>query len=91
MGKIVLAYLMVMNVVAFALYAVDKRRAVQGAWRIPEKTLLLVAFAGGALGSLLAMHLVHHKTRKWYFAYGVPAFLAFHVVLLAFAASRDLV
>lgn len=91
MGKIVAAYLVIMNAVDFVLYAIDKRRAVQGAWRIPEKTLLLTAFVGGALGALLAMHAVHHKTRKWYFAYGVPAFLAIHDVLLAFAASRGLI
>lgn len=68
-------YLILMNLIAFALYGIDKRRAKQGAWRISEYTLLLVAFLGGSLGALLGMRYFRHKTRHRKFRYGVPLIL----------------
>lgn len=64
-----------MNVIAFALYGIDKRRAKQGAWRISEYTLLLVALLGGSLGALLGMRYFRHKTRHRKFRYGIPLIL----------------
>lgn len=54
----------VMSVVTFALYAADKRAAVEGRWRIPEATLLTAGLLGGWPGGLLAQQLLRHKTRK---------------------------
>ena len=68
-------YLILINLIAFALYGIDKRRAKQGAWRISEYTLLLVALLGGSLGALLGMRYFHHKTRHRKFRYGVPLIL----------------
>lgn len=64
-----------MNLIAFALYGIDKRRAKQGAWRISEYILLLVALLGGSLGALLGMRYFRHKTRHRKFRYGVPLIL----------------
>ena len=50
-GNIAIAYLMVANIVGFALMGIDKRRAKRGAWRIPEKTLFLVSALGGSIGT----------------------------------------
>ena len=68
-------YLILMNLIAFALYGIDKRRAKQGAWRISEYTLLLVALLGGSLGALLGMRYFRHKTRHGKFRYGIPLIL----------------
>ena len=68
-------YLILMNLIAFTLYGIDKRRAKQGAWRISEYTLLLVALLGGSLGALLGMRYFRHKTRHRKFRYGVPLIL----------------
>ena len=62
-----LALLIIWNVVVFVFYAVDKYKAQHHLWRIPEKVLLAQALLGGGIGALLAGHLCHHKTRKWYF------------------------
>ena len=71
-----LLYLAGINVLAFAVYGWDKARSkVQGARRVPEKTLFLLALLGGSVGALLGMHVWHHKTRHWYFKYGLPAIL----------------
>lgn len=55
------------NVVVFALYGIDKRKAVKGEWRISERTLLLIAFFFGGIGAILGGNLFHHKIKKWYF------------------------
>ena len=65
--KLFLGYLALLSLVAFVLYALDKAKARRGAWRIPEKTLLLTGFCGGAVGALLAMQLFRHKTKHFYF------------------------
>lgn len=61
---ILIVYLILVNFLAFILYGVDKRRAIRQTWRIKERTLLLVAAVGGALGALLGMLAFHHKVRK---------------------------
>ena len=57
----------VLSLIAFVLYCIDKWRAKRGAWRIKESLLLGFGFFGGAAGALLAMRLVRHKTKHWYF------------------------
>ena len=62
-----IGYLVGVSLAAFFAYAIDKYKARRREWRIPEKVLLTLSFIGGAAGSYAAMHLVRHKTRKWYF------------------------
>ncbi|HEX8468101.1 MAG TPA: DUF1294 domain-containing protein [Allosphingosinicella sp.] len=63
-----LAALLLVNLVTLFRFREDKRRAVAGAWRVPESTLLALAAIGGTPGALLACRLFHHKTRKQPFA-----------------------
>ena len=65
--SVFLIYLAVASLISFALYVIDKAKARRGAWRISEKALLLSGFLGGAVGALLAMQLVRHKTKHPYF------------------------
>lgn len=75
--KILAAYLVIVNLLGFAVMGIDKKRAIRGAWRISEASLFLTALVGGSLGCTLGMHYFHHKTKHWYFRYGMPAiFLA---------------
>ncbi|MBE5804206.1 MAG: DUF1294 domain-containing protein [Clostridiales bacterium] len=71
-----------MNVIAFALMGLDKKRAKAGQWRIKEATLFLAAGLFGALGGTLGMFTFRHKTKHWYFKLGFPALLAVQVVLV---------
>lgn len=75
------AYLILINVAAFAVYGLDKKRAIAEEWRIPEATLLGLAAAFGSVGALFGMQTFHHKTRKPKFKYGVPALLLVHLGL----------
>lgn len=74
--KAVLIYLCLINLIAFILYGVDKKKAERHAWRIPESTLILLAVIGGGLGAYSAMHVFHHKTKHPKFTILVPLFLA---------------
>ena len=64
-----------LSLVSFGLMGADKRRAKRGQWRISERALLLTALLGGSPGAILGMHLFHHKTKHWYFRYGLPVIL----------------
>ena len=75
------AYLFAINLAAFLAFGADKRRAKRRQWRVPEKTLLLLALLGGSLGAVCGMCVFHHKTKHWYFRYGLPAILFAHIVL----------
>ncbi len=87
---IFVAYLAVINLTGFIIMGVDKKRAVRGAWRIPEASLFSVALLGGALGCTLGMNHFRHKTKHWYFKYGMPAIFAVQVFLLT-TLSRYLI
>ena len=82
MWKIVVIYLLVLNLAGLAVMGIDKYKAVHHAWRIPEKTLFLVSILGGCAGTWIGMYLFHHKTRHWYFVVGMPLILIFWIALL---------
>ena len=75
-------YLAVVNLAAFALMGVDKRRAERGAWRIPERTLFLPAILGGSPGAILGMQMFRHKTRHRQFMIGMPLILLVQLVIV---------
>lgn len=72
-------YLIPVNIAAFALYGIDKQKAKLGMWRIPEKTLLGIAIAGGSIGAIAGMNFFHHKTKHVQFRYGLPIILALQI------------
>ena len=86
--KIGLGLIALMNLLAFALMGIDKRRAKTGRWRIPEKTLFLAAALFGGLGGTLGMFLFRHKTKHWYFRVFFPLFLLLQAALIWFLYCR---
>lgn len=83
-----LVYLIGVNVVAFFLYGLDKYKARRQQWRIPEQTLLLLAFIGGGIGAAAGMALFHHKTRKTKFRVCVPIAIVLWMVILGCFGGR---
>lgn len=67
------SYYTIINIIGFVIMGVDKKRAIRGAWRISEASLFTTALLGGALGCTLGMRHFRHKTKHWYFKYGMPA------------------
>ena len=102
-----LIYLSVVNLVAFGMFAADKKRAVYNGEiekakrrrkpvpvgemkrRVPEKTLFVTAAVGGSIGAIAGMWILRHKTRHWYFIYGLPAILLLQL-LIAWIAMKGI-
>lgn len=80
MNTAFLIYLVIINLAGFFSMAIDKHKARNHQWRIPEKTLFLIAILGGALGSVLGMQTFRHKTKHWYFVVGMPLILVLWIV-----------
>lgn len=81
---LLISYIIIVNLLGFVLMGLDKRKAIKHAFRIPEGTLFIVAFIGGSIGSIIGMYFFRHKTRHWYFVYGMPFILLFHIAMLLF-------
>ncbi len=84
---VILAYagwLVLLSIIAFIAYGVDKSKAKKGKWRTKEKTLLLLSFLGGAFGGYPAMLIFRHKTKgeHWYFTAVNLLGLAIHITLV---------
>lgn len=71
-GYYILAYFFFMNLIAFILMGIDKKKAKKGAFRVSEASLFVFALLGGAIGSSMGMLTFHHKTNHWYFQIGMP-------------------
>lgn len=65
-------YLIIINIISFFLYYIDKRASIKHKYRIPEKILLLASMIGGCFGSLFSMMSFHHKTKHIKFMLLVP-------------------
>ena len=77
-------YIIVINLIGFALMGIDKRKAQRSAYRIPEATLFTIALLGGSLGSVIGMYTFRHKTKHWYFKFGMPIILILYLAIVAF-------
>lgn len=74
-------YCFVINLIGFAIMGIDKQKARKQAFRVPEATLFTIALIGGSIGSILGMYTFRHKTRHWYFVYGMPAILFLQLLI----------
>lgn len=83
-----LVYLLIINALGFLLMLVDKYKAKKNKWRIPEKTLMLVAALGGSIGSLIGMYTVRHKTQHLKFTLGIPLILAVQAIAAIFLIAK---
>lgn len=82
MLKIILAYLLVINLIGFIIMLIDKQRAIHKEWRIPENTLIGISIIGGSIGMLLGMSAFRHKTKHIKFKFGVPFILFIQIGLI---------
>lgn len=90
LAKILTAYFIAISLLGFISMYRDKRLAVKGRWRTPEKRLFLWALLGGSLGSMAGMVLLRHKTRHLRFTIGIPLIFLAQAALAVFLALRYL-
>ena len=87
----ILSVILIVNVLTFLLYGIDKWKAKRSRWRIPESVLLGMAAVGGSVGAWLGMRVWRHKTQHKKFRYGVPAILVAQIVLLVWFFLAEII
>lgn len=83
-------WLLIANLWAFILCWWDKRKAKRGEWRVPEKTLMILALLGGEFGLWFGMQRFRHKTKHKKFTIGVPACFVLHLAIIIFVIVKVL-
>ena len=78
------AYLLLINAAGYLIMLIDKRKAIKNLWRIPERTMFIIAILGGSLGIYAGMKTFRHKTKHAKFTIGIPLILTIQVVLFVF-------
>lgn len=86
--KILLIYLIAINLITFLDFGIDKWKAKHGKWRTPESSLLMMAVAGGSVGAWMGMNTFRHKTKHWKFKVGIPAIMIMQLVLVTWMRLR---
>lgn len=82
--KFLLIYLAVINIIAFAMMGIDKRKAIKHMWRIPEKSLFMSAILLGSVGAIAGMQVFRHKTKHMQFVIGMPLILVLQIAITVF-------
>ena len=80
-------YLIIINLVTFAVFGIDKFNAIHHRSGIRVSTLFRLSLIGGSIGGLAAMYLFRHKTQKLNFTLGIPLILFGQIIILFFAAN----
>lgn len=80
----IISYLLAINLIGLLIMYIDKRKAKYGSWRIPEKTLLIIAILGGSIGTITGMYWFRHKTKKIKFTLGFPTILITEIILIIY-------
>ena len=82
MQMVILIWIGIMSMWAFAAMGYDKRQAKKKGQRVPEKNLWALAILGGGIGAYFGMQAFRHKTRHTSFRIGFLILaLAYGVVI----------
>ena len=80
----IIIYFIVINIIGFFIMWLDKRKAIKGSWRIPEKTLFIITALGGGIGTIAGMYAFRHKTQKIQFVIGFPFITILEIVTIVY-------
>ena len=80
----VVIYILCINLFGILIMFIDKRKAIKGSWRIPEKTLLIIALLGGSVGTMMGMYCFRHKTKKLKFTIGFPVIMITEIIVIIY-------
>ena len=75
-------YLLIINIITFIIYGIDKYKSIKHKYRISEATLIILAIIGGSLGAFFGMITFHHKTKKKKFVILIPVIMLLWVYIL---------
>lgn len=74
-------WLIICSIFSFIQMGYDKRKAIKRQWRVPEKSLWLLALIGGAPGAFLGMIVFRHKIKKTKFVIGFTLLMVIDIVI----------
>ena len=77
--KYIIYYLIIINIITLIIFGIDKLKAIKEKSRVRNATLFGLAILGGSIGALIGMHIFHHKTKTWYYIYGIPLILIIQI------------
>ena len=80
----IVMYLIIINIIGFFAMGIDKWKAKNNAWRIPENTLFVITALGGGIGTIAGMYTFRHKTKKARFTIGLPVILILEIILIVY-------
>ena len=75
-------YLLIINIITFIIYGIDKYKSIKHKYRISEDTLIILVILGGAIGAFFGMIIFHHKTKKKKFTILIPIIMLLWVYIL---------
>lgn len=84
----IIIYFVVINLIGFFIMWLDKRKAIKGSWRIPEKTLFIITGLGGGIGTIAGMYTFRHKTKKIGFVIGFPFITILEIVTIIYFVMK---
>ena len=84
----IVIYLVVINIIGFFAMGIDKWKAKNNAWRIPENTLFVITALGGGIGTIAGMYTFRHKTKKAKFTFGLPGILILEIAFIIYEFTK---
>ncbi len=88
MQNFIIILLLVLNIFGFILVSLDKFKAKNKLWRIPERSFFLLSILGGSIGVYIGLFLFHHKTRNWYFMTFIPFIILAQTVFIYYLVNK---
>ena len=79
-GYVLIVYALIINIAAVSATVKDKKAAQKQRWRVPEKTLLILAALSGCIAMYVTMRVIHHKTKHKQFMIGIPVIFVCEVL-----------
>ena len=80
----IVIYLVVINIIGFFAMGIDKWKAKNNAWRIPENTLFVITALGGGIGTIAGMYTFRKKKKKAKFTVGLPGILILEIAFIIY-------
>lgn len=81
MKTTIIYYLLLINLIAFIIVYIDKKKAIKRQWRIKESTIIFLSIIGGSIGTYISMYAFRHKTKHLKFTLGIPIIIVLQLLI----------
>lgn len=88
MQKFIIIALLILNIFGFILVSLDKYKAKNKLWRIPERSFFILSILGGSVGVYIGLFLFKHKTRHWYFMTVIPLIILAQIIFIYYLSNK---